>query len=76
MPGSLVFELANLDFPLFYETSLVHIRIVINQIMNKNRVKREPCCEKFLGGKAIYYCEETPFCLIPETTVLNICSLK
>ena len=40
--------------------------------MNKNRVKRESCKKKYLVGKAIYYYEETPFCLISEAVVLNL----
>ena len=41
MPTFLAFIPANFDCPLFYERNLVHIRIVINKIINKNRVKRE-----------------------------------
>ena len=72
MPTFLTFELTNLDYPLFYETSLVRIRIVINKIINKNRAKKEPCNKNILGGKAICYNKETLFCLISETTVLNL----
>ena len=70
MPTFLAFIPANFDCPLFYETSLVQIRIVINKIMNKNRVKREWYNKIFLGGKTMYYNEETPFCIISETAVL------
>ena len=35
MPTSIVFLLVNLDHTLFHETSLLHIRIEINNIMNK-----------------------------------------
>ena len=31
-----------INLPLFYETIFFQIRIEINEIMNKNRVKREP----------------------------------
>ena len=35
MPTSIAFLLVNLDHTLFHETSLIHIRIEINNIMNK-----------------------------------------
>ena len=31
-----------INLPLFYETIFFQIRIEINEVMNKNRVKREP----------------------------------
>ena len=40
--------------------------------MGKKRVKKETCDKNFLGKKSIYYNEETPFCLISETIVLNL----
>ena len=46
MPTSLAFALANLEHPLYYETSLLHIRIGTNKIMEQNRVKRESCNKK------------------------------
>lgn len=70
MPTFLAFIPANFDCPLFYERNLIHIRIVINKIINKNRVKREWYYKIFLGGKTMYYNEETLFCLILETAVL------
>ena len=42
MPTSIAFLLANLDHTLFHETGLLHIRIEINNIMEQNRLRREP----------------------------------
>ena len=40
--------------------------------MEQNRVKRGPYNKEFLGRKSIYYHEETPSCLLTETTFLNL----
>ena len=40
--------------------------------MNQNRVKKEPYNKKFLVVEAIYYNEETPYCLISETIAPNL----
>ena len=61
MSTSLAYELANLNCILFFETILVLIRIAINKIMNKNRVRREPYNENVLVRKAIYYNEKHYF---------------
>ena len=45
----------------------------VNEIMKKkNRVKREPYDKIFLGKESVYYNKEMTFCLILETTILNL----
>ena len=70
MPSQIPFDY--MDLYLFYETSLVHIRIIINKIMEQNSVKEDHTIKKILDGETVYYNEETPFCLISETTVFNL----
>lgn len=70
MPSQIPFDY--MDLYLFYETSLVHIRIIINKIMEQNSVKEDHTIKKFLDGETVYYNEETLFCLISETTVFNL----
>ena len=40
--------------------------------MEQNSVKEDHTIKKFLDGETVYYNEETPFCLISETTVFNL----
>ena len=70
MPSQIPFDY--MDLYLFYETSLVHIRIVINKIMEQNSVKEDHTIKKFLDGETVCYSEKTPFCLVSETTVFNL----
>ena len=41
-------------------------------IIKKNRVKKEPYDKIFLGKESVYYNKEMTFCLISETTILNL----
>ena len=41
-------------------------------IIKKNRVKKEPYDKIFLGKESVYYNKEMTFCLILETTILNL----
>ena len=54
--------------PLLYETYLLHIRIEINKMMNRRRVKGEPYNKRWSN---ILQWRNTIF-LISETAVLNL----
>lgn len=44
----------------------------IKKIMGKMESKENHLIKYILGGEAVYYNEEALFCLISETTVLNL----
>ena len=50
---------------------LLHIKIKINKIIEKRKVKREQYNKKLLGKELFNYIKKTSIFLISETTVLN-----
>ena len=50
---------------------LLHIKIKINKIIEKCKVKREQYNKKLLGKELFNYNKKTSIFLISETTVLN-----